>query len=350
MQLPILQDAAARVRTHDDTFGGPLHSSRDEWSHESGRLIRTAIILTPGGCYWDRGDEHPGCTYCAFRTPIQDATGGQPFLGVDHIEMVRTGLALVADKADKACIFTGGSFAPRDISEDGLCGMIDLIAQHPTVQHLMVESRPELLTKAFIRQCIEQLRGKQLEVAIGFETQDDTIRNGRDTEGLNKGMHRDRFEECVRMLRAVDAIPSVYVMLKPWHRMTEAGAVTECIATIEYVFRTGAKKVLLQATFPQDNSLPLATAWRAGTWTPPTFASIAQVLTKTAHLGPVMLGRFDDVPPPIAIPSGCEMCTAPMTELFEQYRRTLDRGVLTEGPDCHCPNEWKQTHGSTRTG
>lgn len=331
---------AERVRRALVLLEGSPHSSREEWSPEEKRLITTAIIIIPGGCYWARkmrhGGEYRGCSYCNFEPVIDVITEHQRFRPQDHVEMVRQGLAEVGVGADKVCIFTGGSFAPRDIPETGLNGMLDLVAAHPTARQLMVESRPELLTRELVAGWQERLGEKRLEIAIGFETQDDDIRNGKPGEGLNKGMRRKLFEDAVRMFERLGVIASAYVMLKPYEGMNEEQGVRECLATIDYVFGVGIDKVLLQATFPQESAKELAAAWQRGEWRPPLLASIRHVLEAKAHLGPIMLGRFADIPPPLELPRGCATCSEPMMELFEEYRRTLEVSVFLRAPQCGC--------------
>lgn len=329
-----------RVRRALVLLEGSPHSEREEWSPEEHRLIKTAIVIIPGGCYWARATHHSGeyrgCSYCNFEPVIDQVTENTRFRVEDHLEMVRQGLAEVAEGAEKVCIFTGGSFAPRDIPEDGLLGMVGLVGAHPTVRHLMFESRPELLTREFLTACVERLGGKRLEVAIGFETQDDAIRNGKPGHGLNKGMPRALFEKGVRLIKEVGAVSSAYVMLKPFEGLSEREGIRECLATLDYVFAAGVDKVLLQATFPQESAKELAAAWQRGEWQPPLLSSIRHVLEAGAPLGPIMLGRFADIPPPLELPRGCDICTEPLMALFEEYRRSLDVSVFNRTPICGC--------------
>lgn len=337
---PVLSDPAERVRRLNVLLEGSPHSRREEWSPEERRLISTAILNIPGGCYWARktrhGDEYRGCSYCNFEPVIDFVTEGVRFRDIDHVEMVRRGLVEVAIGADKICIFTGGSFAPRDIPEPGLNGMLDLIAAHPTARQLMVEARPELLKEALVAGWQQRLGSTRLEIAIGFETQDDDIRNGKPGHGLNKGMTRQLFEDAVRIFKRLGVIASAYVMLKPFEGMSEEDGLRECLATIDYAFGVGVDKVLLQATFPQESAKEMVAVWKRGEWRPPLLASVRHVLEAKQPLGPIMLGRFADIPPPLELPRGCEVCTEPMMALCEEYRRTLDVAVFDRAPECDC--------------
>lgn len=345
MNTPLLPEPRERVRRLLTIFGGSPHSWREEWSPEEQRLIKTAIVIVPGGCYWARktkfNGEYRGCTYCNFEPVIDEVTEGMRFRPLDYAEMVRQGLAEVGKNADKVCIFTGGSFAPRDIAIEGLLGMIDLVREHPTARHLLVESRPELLSDELVREFALRLGSKRLEIAVGFETQDDAVRNGRPGLGLNKGIVKKQLEAFVRMLLEAKVIPSAYVMLKPFERMSEEGAIVECLATISYCFEIGMEKVLLQATMPQESAKELTQAWKRGEWKPPAYSSIVRVIREMAHRGPIMLGHFDDIPPPFERPQGCSICTEKMSALFEEYRRSLNPKIFFAAPECACKRAWK---------
>lgn len=336
-----------RVRRTLEVFGGSPHSSRVEWNPELRRLSTTAIAIVPGGCYWARkrmhDGEYRGCSYCNFEPVIDAVTEGVPFRGEDHVSMVANALREVGEGAEKICVFTGGSFAPRDIPLEGLLGMARLVAEHPTAKHMLVESRPELLTTEFLGEIKGVLRPDQvLEVAIGFETQDDRIRNGRPGLGLNKGMSRKMFERGVCAIVESGCIPTAYVMLKPYEGMTEAAGLAECIRTIQYVFSYWIRKVLLQVTFPQESAKELTAAWRAGRWKPARLWSVVQALRECRPLGPIMLGQFDDIPPPLALPENCPECTPAFLRALEEYRQTLSLDAFHALPNCSCRTDWER--------
>jgi hypothetical protein len=93
-------------------------------------------------------------------------------------------------------------------------------------------------------------------------------------------------------------------------------------------------EVSLSCAFVQENT-PLHELYKLGQFQPPNLWSIIEVIEKTAHLGPVRIGSFDDEPPPIAKPHNCPNCNAVISCAIEKYRQTQDPKVFA-GLNCSC--------------
>ena len=105
----------------------------------------------------------------------------------------------------------------------------------PRLSVLSLETRPEYVDIAeleFISRVLaEGDTPTQLEIAIGFEAFDDTIRN----EVFQKGMTLETFESLVRKMAPYDFHLKCYFMQKPVPEMTDAEAVADIQRGIEYL-------------------------------------------------------------------------------------------------------------------
>jgi radical SAM enzyme (TIGR01210 family) len=171
--------------------------------------------------------------------------------------------------------------------------------------------------------------GKTLDIAIGFETQDDYLRN----KVLRKGMGRAGFADGVRAAKNAGARVSVYVMLMPCD-MTEGFALKECEESVRVAFQAGADEVLVQARYSHHDHVKCPTLW-----------TITELLSRVAQLGPVMLGRWEtELPTPVVWPKNCPSCTPAVMDAIVQYRNTLSPQCIAPEnlPDCECRKDWEE--------
>ena len=223
----------ARKQLNKDV-GFDLFLMNHRFVPELASTTNIGFLLVPGGCKWAIGKpragmEKAGCTFCEFQGIIDDVVGKLPVNEDEFTGLVRAGMATFHDTAEVVRFFTGGSgLNPGEIPIGTMRELATLVAASPTIKILGVESRvqyifPETLD---IFQSILTPAGKSLEVMIGFETQDDKLRNG---PKLNKGMPRPMFEQAVGTVLNADARMAAYVILMPVNGMGERGAIDECI-------------------------------------------------------------------------------------------------------------------------
>ncbi|MCX6786119.1 MAG: hypothetical protein NTZ18_04720 [Candidatus Komeilibacteria bacterium] len=236
-------------------------------------------------------------------------------------------------------IYNGGSFlnSGREISgskpeipyslQTAICRHV---GQHPTIQKLFVESRPEFITRSNIGSLTDLLQGKVLQVGIGLESKNNKVRNSI----LRKGINLGQFENAVSVLKEYKAKSLAYVFFKPME-LSEEEAIDDAVHTIQYCFEAGVDEVSLSCAFIQDGT-KMADQYRKGAYQLPRLWSIIEVIKKTAPLGPVRIGTFEDDPPPIAIPRNCPQCTETVMQAIGQYRRTFNLSLFNQ---LHCPCE-----------
>jgi radical SAM enzyme (TIGR01210 family) len=192
-----------------------------------------------------------------------------------------------------------------------------------------VESRVQYIVDETVAPLASILasKGKMLDIAIGFETKDDDLRN----KALRKGMGRKQFEQAVRTSKRLGARVSAYVILMPVP-LTEGFAIQECVDSIRYAFEAGCDEVLLQARYSHYEDQKCPWLW-----------SILKVLNETASLGPVMLGRWEtELPEPTVWPKNCGACDAEVMKAIVAWRDGLQPSTIAPEvlPTCECLATW----------
>jgi archaeosine synthase beta-subunit len=211
------------------------------------------------------------------------------------------------------------------------------VAIAPKTQILGIESRVQFIRPETIAvyQDILATRGKTLEVMIGFETQDDALRNG---PLLNKGMKRTSFEKAVAAVHQRGARLAAYSMLMPV-AMTERAAIDECLKTHRYLaVESTCDEIMMQARYSHHPDVQCPKLW-----------SILQVLWESASLGvPVTLGDWrGELPEPKVWPKNCGRCDDQVMRRLDAWRRTLDPKTVDPAtwPECDCRKDWEREVG-----
>lgn len=299
-------------------------------------------ILAPGGCEW-AVKKHDGCTFCFYQGAVDAYVGKLPLNEREFNALFSAGFTTMRHRCDAICYFTAGSaLNPDEIPPGSLRFIAHAVASAPRPKMLRVESRTQWITSATVSPIASILSAheKTFDIAIGFESQDDDVRNRL----LNKGMTKKQFEQAVTVARSCGARVTAYVMLKGHWLLGEGFAIEECVRSIEYVFALGVSEIQLQPLFICADGSPMEQQFQAGNVRPPWLWSIAEVFRRTLHLGPVILGPLDsEIPPPIALPMNCPVCSPAFMERIQAWRLTLDQCLWTDPlPNCACRQTWEQ--------
>jgi radical SAM enzyme (TIGR01210 family) len=300
-------------------------------------LLLPALSL----CHWYL--QCGGCTMCGFNGP---SSGKQKFAWITkyfgraalHFLYWLGYFGIRNQKPESLTIYNGGNFlnsgrkaikAKAEIPLSLQLAICRHIGQHPTINKVFVESRPEFISDETIAPLVKLLNGKILQIGIGLESADENVRNHL----LNKGMSRSRFEQAITTIKENGAESLAYVFLKPMG-LSEEEAVADTISTIRYCFEIGVDEIALSCAFIQEGTV-MHDLYQQGKYQPPNLWSILKVIKATAYLGPIRIGGFEDDPPPIAVPSSCPSCNQKVTEAIERYRECHDLSLFS-GLTCHC--------------
>ena len=328
---------ASALDVLNGAIGAPAFFTDRRYLPQLGRQAGYGFILLPGGCEWalkkDRGGQ---CTFCEFQEVVDFMAGDLPFSHEEFLAIFQAGYAGMAD-SDILNVFTAGSFLnPGEIPMRRQAAMAALVAASAKTSVLRVESRVQYIVDETVAPLVSILaaKGKTLDIAIGFETKDDEMRN----KALRKGMGRKQFELAVQAAKRHGARVSAYVILMPI-ALDEGYAIQECIDSIRYAFEAGCDEVLLQARYSHYEDQKCPWLW-----------SIVKVLNETAALGPVMLGRWEtELPEPKVWPKNCDACSPEVMKSIAAWRDGLQPSTIAEAamPACGCRKVWEQEAAKT---
>ena len=312
---------------------------------------RAMVILRAPGCGWDRLPRG-GCAHCGFR---RLTSGGAPLSPADllaQVESALSGLDCERQRIFELDVYNSGNFLnPYEIPLGAQSAIVARVRQEKTVRVLLVESRPEYITAAGLcrlTRSAERSRPLALEIGIGLESSNDTIRE----RYLRKGMSRKAFERAVKLLGEAGADLLTYVMLKAMP-MSEEDALQDVVNTVEYVHEVASgygvrSRIALQPTFAVPGSR-LAADFLAGRYAPPSLCLVVEAVRRLAGFGDLLVGLWDEGLQPLAVPdaeSGCREC---LLRSLQEFNRTQDVGYLDVGEcrgDNTCPSKSRHIEGT----
>jgi archaeosine synthase beta-subunit len=203
------------------------------------------------------------------------------------------------------------------------------------LQVLSLETRPEYIRAQVLEDILRKTNANQVDVTVGFETQDDVLRN----EVLNKRMNRNHFERKVEILGDLGVRLTSYVMLKPGPYMSEEEGVTEAVKTIEYLHELCAHHntnlvIYLNPTYVANKSSLAQTMKKAG-YKPPKIQSVLKTILSTQPLGiPIYTGLWcENLADETGEFSGRDDYDKRFRNAIKQFNKTQDSSVIKQYQD-----------------
>ena len=308
-------------------------------------LTQFTCTIPGGGCVYYRANKGDVCPFCAFPATTRELIKGPGHetsfkswsLDANIYQKMYQALLSEAENEEKVAVFNGGSFFPNsELPTEFQHFVYEDISSRPSVRQLMVESYPSFIAEKTLHEAKEILGAKDLMVGIGFESQDDYIRNTLLKKGIDKGL----FENKVKLMQKLGVQVFVYAFLKA-PGLTEKQALEETLKTIEYLFNLGVDEIALSCAFvPQGTELE--EKYKAGEFRPPWLWTILEIINAAQKNNwPLSVGGFEDYPPPIDIPNNCPACDHEANGLIDHYR--LHGNLLVhKGIKCDCHSVWNE--------
>lgn len=300
---------------------------------------RVMVFHTTRGC--EHALKTGGCTNCGF---IEFSTKGKfvpPEALLEEFESQFSKINFEQEDIKEIDIFTGGSFFDdNEVPPEVRRKMASKIAENKYIKKCFVESRPEFVIEDRVKEIKDILGNKILEVGIGLETVDDTIR----LDIIKKGFTKADFERAVKILKKVDVGLLVYILLKPLE-LSEKEAMEDSIETIEYAFDLGKRvgvntRIGLEPCFVAKGP-KLEEAYNKGDYEVVKLWSVIEVLRRTYELGQIKVGLSDEGLSGGRYARNCDKCTNKIIKALENFNSTGDFEPLNK-IECECKREWDE--------
>ncbi|MEK6960950.1 MAG: hypothetical protein AABX47_07300 [Nanoarchaeota archaeon] len=172
------------------------------------------------------------CNFCQYSMMSEETTVSKDQL-IKQIEWMLTEYDSELRRLEQISVRNEGSVLnPRQFYPEALDYLITRVGDLPLLKKLHLETRLEYASEARLRELTGAIGpGIKLELAVGFETQDEHIRN----TVLGKKLNLAIFEERVGLLGRQGVSLTAYVMLKPDPQMSEQEGIQEALKSVDYL-------------------------------------------------------------------------------------------------------------------
>ncbi|MDO8870940.1 MAG: archaeosine biosynthesis radical SAM protein RaSEA [Methanobacteriaceae archaeon] len=307
------------------------------WSHEdltySGEGPTIFMILPTTGCAWALA-ESGGCTMCSY---ISESSL-EPVSAATLVEIFNDLLGRYELNEPTAIkIFTSGSFLNQsEFPLEARNEILNTLDGLENVSEVIVESRPEYVTKEEVLACCSLIPEKIFEISMGLETSDDYTREFK----VNKGFNKQDFEKAVDVIKGLKSEYNVkskaYVLIKPI-LTSEKDAIEEAVQTAIYAEEKGVDRVSFCPSTIHKGTV-MEELWRKGSYQPPRVWSVLEVLNRVRESVKI---------PSIMDTSGfgsrrgpynCKNCNDKLKKII--MKSNLDQSTIKDFK-CDCKVEWE---------
>lgn len=205
----------------------------------------------------------------------------------------------------------------------------------PNISVLTVETRPEYVQVSELELLARAIKEGDtptvLELAIGFEAFDETIRN----EHFHKGLTLEVFETFAAEVAKYGHQLKVYFMLKPVPGISEENAVKDIKQAIQYLHDLSHKlnfkiNMHLNPTYAAKGT-PLEEAFLKKEFDPPQLESVKEILLSARGTGISIFVGLDDEGLAVEGGSFIRDGDGELVASLQEFNRTQDYSILVEG-------------------
>ncbi len=293
-----------------------------------------SIVLTTLGCSHARG-ESGGCTMCSY---LLDGTEKSPSPS-QLLEQFQAAMTKLNDMNPPLSVklYTSGSFLDiAEVPSESRKEIIDAIAKDDRIAEVVIESRPEYVTPESMQFLRQQLGNRSIEIGIGLESSNDSIRQ----LCINKGFSLGDFRNAVSIARNYNIGIRAYVLLKPPF-LSEKASLEDAIQTIVECGSLGVSTVSVNPVNVQKFTL-VERLWEQGAYRPPWLWSLTEVLKRSREsldsdinivCDPVASGKQRGV-------HNCGKCDDNITTAIRNFSLSQNPSEF-DALKCDCKAQWK---------
>lgn len=271
------------------------------------------------------------CSYLldgSSRSPSQDEIVKQFRHGLSKLEGLHSPLSVK--------LYTSGSFLDGEEVPPGAREIIlRMISEHGSISEVILESRPEYVTRTVLSEVAEALSDCSVEIGIGLESSSDRVRS----LCVNKGFSFDEFRGSVERACHAGIGVRAYVLMKPPF-LTEMDSIVDAKNTIADALDVGVTTVSLNPVNVQKNTL-VEYLWRRGRYRPPWLWSVLDVLKYARNIAGKNANIICD---PVAAGKqrgthNCGRCDERVVGSIRDFVLAQDSSLLNAS-DCDCKGLW----------
>ncbi len=230
-----IRDKALEERSHSRKVVNWVEDHR----LRSGPGKAIVFILPTKGCSWALS-RSGGCSICGY---IYDNPQEPNFEN-----MMKTFKEKLHDsiKDGENCslkLFTSGSFLDTsEIPEEIQKEILKEASQYKEITEIVLESRPEYVTKKIMQTIKESIDIRKIEIAIGLESANDEILK----KSINKGFFWEDFEKAAARIFDVGAKVKAYLLFKPPF-ISEYDSIKDVLQSVSKLNRLGVDTISINA-------------------------------------------------------------------------------------------------------
>lgn len=314
-----------------------------DWVIKDGNLhgnpVKTlTVTLTPTGCEWaSKG----GCTMCG---EFEGSTKSKTVPAMFHVAQFASAVSKYVTQYNPAWIriYQEGNYTNQhEIESSAQLMILRLASLISGIRRITVESMAKYLTQESVDKLREAIsQNVELEVGMGFEGENDVVRN----VCVNKGENIKNFRKVVGHLKEVGLRSLAYVVLKPPF-LSEGEAIKEAIATIQLADDIGFDAISLEPASIHRYTVAHALNLE-GLYEPPWLWSVVEVVQSARQISDFRIGGVGFYPRPINVaynrhPDECDGCNSTFWAAIKEYGKSRNIDIF-EDLNCACKDEWEE--------
>lgn len=299
---------------------------------ESPAGLELVIALYTTGCLYG------ACSFCSLpELSAKDAAVPEEDVKAQVDAVLAAHAPELLARVRRVAVFNSGSVLDqRTLATGALLHLFERLRELPSLETVCLDTRAQYVEAAELDALLARLSGRSLELAVGYETQDERIRNGI----LRKGLSEGTFQALCALLASKRVKLKAYVMVKPDVALPDDG-VPEAVRTLEHLAATAERHGLevsahLNPTYVARGSA-LEKEFREQGYTPPRLWSVVDILLAVEGRGLLVQVGLDDET--LAVEGGtfhnCGACDEAVRAALREFSARQEYAPL-KGLSCAC--------------
>ncbi len=291
------------------------------------------FILPTKGCSWALS-KSGGCSICGY---IYDNPQEPNFENMMKAFKEKLHDSIKDGGNYSLKLFTSGSFLDiSEIPEEIQKEILEEASQYREITEIVLESRPEYVTKKTMQTIKESIDISKIEIAIGLESANDDILK----KSINKGFFWEDFEKAATRIFDVGAKVKAYLLFKPPF-VSEYDSIKDIMQSVSKLNKLGVDTISINAISIHRGTY-LSIMFEKNQYRTPWLWSLL-------HLCKEIKSKYPDLRLICDVVAGgtqrgahnCGDCDKQMTEALKQFVLSQNLEDLNNEFKCSCKTEWK---------